>query len=212
MSVAVKICGVKTLDTISAAAQSGAHYIGLVFYPSSPRHVRLEQAQALLRQVPPNLLTVALCVDPEDTLLQELSRLERLDMLQLHGTETPRRIAALRAVWRKPVMKALPIARREDLTAATDYAPVVDQYLFDAKPHANSLPGGNGLAFDWQLLAGQNFKHPWMLAGGLTPENVSAAIKASGAKMVDVSSGVEDAPGHKSLTKIAAFCAAVKAA
>lgn len=212
MSAAVKICGVKTVEAIGAAAQSGAHYIGLVFHPSSPRHVRLEQAQALLRQLPPSLLAVALCVDPEDKLLQELARLERLDMLQLHGTETPRRIAALRAIWPKPVMKALPVARAEDLAAAASFAPVVDQYLFDAKPSAGGQPGGNGLAFDWQLLAGQNFPHPWMLAGGLTPDNVAAAVKASGAKMVDVSSGVEDAPGHKSLTKIAAFCAAAKAA
>lgn len=212
MSVAVKICGVKTLEAIGAATQNGAHYVGFVFFPRSPRHVRLEQAQALLRQVPPSLLAVALCVDPEDNLIAELAKLERLDMLQLHGAETPRRIAELRAQWRKPVMKALPIALAEDLAAANTYASVVDQYLFDAKAPAGAQPGGNGQAFDWQLLAGQSFKHPWMLAGGLTPENVGAAIAASGAKMVDVSSGVEDAPGHKSETKIAAFCAAAKAA
>lgn len=208
MRAAVKICGITEPHAINAAAQFGARSVGFVFYPRSLRAVTLEQARILLAAVPSTLKTVALCVDADDTLIAQLAKLERLDMLQLHGTETPRRVAAIRSIWNRAVMKALPIASADDCAAAALYAPLVDQFLFDAQPPAGGLPGGNALAFDWTLLAGKSFTRPWMLAGGLTPDNVGEAIGISGAQMVDVSSGVESSPGVKSIEKIAAFCRA----
>jgi phosphoribosylanthranilate isomerase len=193
---------------MNAAARFGARTVGFVFYPRSPRAVTLEQAKTLLSSVPSTLKTVALCVDADDTLIAQLAKLERLDMLQLHGAETPKRVAAIRSIWNRSVMKALPIATADDCTAAALYAPLVDLFLFDAKPPAGGLPGGNALAFDWKLLAGKSFTRPWMLAGGLTPDNVAEAIEISGAQMVDVSSGVESSPGVKSIEKITAFCRA----
>lgn len=208
MSVAVKICGITAAPAIHAAAQAGARYVGLVFYPPSPRAVTLPQARDLLQQIPNSLKSVALCVDPTDELLTELMALKRLDMLQLHGSETPRRVAAIKAHTNLPIIKALPIATAEDFDAAIPYGPLIDMFLFDAKPPPGALPGGNALAFDWRIMAGRSFPRPWMLAGGLTPDNIAEAIRISGAMMVDVSSGVEEAPGVKSPTKITAFCQA----
>ncbi len=208
MKTAVKICGIKEPETLHTAARHGARYAGFVLYPRSPRHITLEQMATLLQQAAPALRTVALCVDPDDDTLRQLAKLPRLDLLQLHGTETPQRIAAMRSIWPKAVMKALPIAASADLAAVTPYVPLVDQFLFDAKPPAGGLPGGNALAFDWRILAGQIVPRPWLLAGGLTPENVAEAVAISGAAQVDVSSGVESSPGVKDLAKIAAFCRA----
>lgn len=209
MSIAVKICGIREPAHLPVIAKAGARYVGFVLYPRSPRAVTLENLVNLLAQTPPSLETVALCVDPDDELLQRLAQMQRLDMLQLHGRETPQRVAAIRSLWQRPIMKALSVARAEDLAVANDYAPLVEQFLFDAKPPEGGLPGGNALAFDWQILAGRTFPKPWLLAGGLTPENVAQAIAISGAKQVDVSSGVEDAPGQKSADKIMAFCQSV---
>lgn len=206
MSIAVKICGISDPTHLPVIAKAGARYAGFVLYPRSPRAVTPEILANLLAQTPPGLQTVALCVDPDDELIQRLARLQGLAMLQLHGSESPQRVAAIRSLWQRPIMKALSVARVEDLSAAHNYAPLVDQFLFDAKPPEGGLPGGNALAFDWQILSGQSFPKPWMLAGGLTPENVAQAIAISGAKQVDVSSGVEDAPGKKSPDKIRAFC------
>lgn len=212
MTIAVKICGISEPAHLPIIAKAGARYVGFVLYPRSPRHVSIEVLAHLLTQTPPGLKTVALCVDPDDELVQRLARLPRLEMLQLHGGETPQRVAAIRSLWQRPIMKALSVARAEDLAVANDYAPLVEQFLFDAKPPEGGLPGGNALAFDWQILAGRTFPKPWLLAGGLTPENVAQAIAISGAKQVDVSSGVEDAPGQKSADKIMTFCQAARGA
>lgn len=208
MSAAVKICGIKEPETLHAVARYGARYAGFVLYPRSPRHLTIEQLAPLLAQAASSLRTVALCVDPDDDMLRQLARLPRLDMLQLHGDEQPQRVAAIRSICPKAVMKALPIATSADLAAVTPYLPLVEQFLFDAKPPSGGLPGGNALAFDWRILSGQVFQRPWLLAGGLTPENVAEAISISGATQVDVSSGVESGPGVKSVEKITAFCRA----
>lgn len=212
MTIAVKICGVSDPSHLPVIAKAGARYVGFVLYARSPRAVTLDTLNNLLAQTPPTLQTVALSVDPDDELIQRLARFPRLDMLQLHGRESPQRIAAIRSLWQRPIMKALSVARAEDLSAANAYAPLVEQFLFDAKPPEGGLPGGNALAFDWQILAGRSFPKPWLLAGGLTPDNVAQAIEISGAKQVDVSSGLEDAPGQKSADKIMAFCQAVRGA
>ncbi len=212
MSIAVKICGITEPAHLPIIAKAGARYVGFVLYPRSPRHVSLEELGNLLNQTPQSLKTVALCVDPDDELVQRLARLPRLDMLQLHGRETPQRVAALRALWQRPIMKAVSVSRAEDFVVTKDYAPLVEQFLFDAKPPEGGLPGGNALAFDWQILAGSTFPKPWLLAGGLTPDNVAQAVQISDAKQVDVSSGIEDTPGKKSVEKIMAFCRAAQGA
>jgi phosphoribosylanthranilate isomerase len=204
--IAIKICGITEPTALHAAAAAGARYVGLVFYPRSPRAVTVPQARDVLRQTPAGLQTVALCVDPDDALLAELATVAGLDMLQLHGAETPRRVAAIQTIIQRPILKALPVATAADFAPVASYAPLVAQFLFDAKPASGALPGGNALAFDWRLLAGRSFPRPWFLAGGLNPDNVAAAISISGATQVDVSSGVEDPPGHKHAGKIATFC------
>ena len=210
MSVAIKICGVNEPASVHAALRGGAQYIGFVLHGASPRAVDLHLASQLMAKIPSGINKVALLVDPTNDALMALQSLQ-FDLLQLHGAESPRRIAAIAAITALPLMKALPIATAEDFEAVADYAPLVAQFLFDAKPPGGAaLPGGNAQAFDWRLLAARSFPRPWMLAGGLTPSNVAAAITISGARMVDVSSGVEDRPGVKNCAKIAAFCAAVQ--
>ena len=205
----VKICGLRDAAMMQAAVDAGAGYIGLVFFPKSPRHVTLEQARAVALAVPPGIAKVALVVDADDATLDQLTQAVPLDMLQLHGGETPDRVAELRQRYGLPVMKALGIADESDLAAIADYAQVADQLLIDAKPPRDAaLPGGNGLSFDWRLIAGRRWPVPWMLAGGLTVENVAEAIALTGANQVDVSSGVESAPGVKDPQRIAAFCKA----
>ena len=205
----VKICGVRDIAMMQAAVDAGAGYVGLVFFPKSPRHVTLEQAQTVALAVPPGIAKVALVVDADDATLDQLTEAVPLDMLQLHGTETPDRVAELRQRYGLPVMKALGIADEGDLAAIADYAQAADQLLIDAKPPRDAaLPGGNGLSFDWRLIAGRRWPVPWMLAGGLTPENVAEAMALTGADQVDVSSGVESAPGVKEAGLIAAFCQA----
>lgn len=208
MSITVKICGLSTEASVETAVAAGADMIGFVFFPKSPRAVTFDQAAHLARFVHRPTEIVALLVDPDDaTIAQLLSRIP-VDRLQLHGTETPERCAAIRARFQKPVMKALGIATDDDLLRAQSYRNQIDDYLFDAKPARNApLPGGNGIAFDWNLLSGRNFAHPWMLSGGLTAATVAHAVRTSGARAVDVSSGVEQSPGIKDNAAIRSFIA-----
>ncbi|MDP5305742.1 phosphoribosylanthranilate isomerase [Paracoccus spongiarum] len=205
----VKICGLSAPDHVAAAVDAGARYVGLVFFPKSPRAVTPDRAAALAGAVPPGIARVGLFVDPDDALLQAVLATVPLDLIQLHGHETPDRVAAVRALTGLPVMKAVGIASAADLPALTDYGLVADMLLVDAKPPRDAvLPGGNGLAFDWRLLVGRRWLRPWLLAGGLTPQNVAEAIRLTGAQAVDVSSGVETAPGLKDPALIRDFVAA----
>lgn len=205
-----KICGLTTPDDVSATADAGAAYMGLVFFAKSPRNVMLDQARDLALAAPLGLAKVALLVDPDDAFLDAVTGQVAIDMLQLHGRETPDRVAEVRKRTGLPVMKAVGLRTADDLPAIDRYADVADQLLIDAKPPEGAdLPGGNGVGFDWRLIAGRKWSVPWMLAGGLTPENVAEAARLTGARQVDVSSGVEDAPGRKSAARIAAFCAAL---
>ncbi len=210
MTVAVKICGLNTAETIAAAVEGGAAYLGFNFYPKSPRAVTPETAARLAAAVPANVAKVALVVDAEDRLLDEVAEALSPDIFQLHGRETPERVAAIKARNGRRVMKALSIATEADVAAARAYEGVADLLMFDAKPPPGGLPGGNGLPFDWRLLKDSRWSVPWMLAGGLTPDNVAEAIRSTGATRVDVSSGVEDRPGVKSPEKIRRFLAAAR--
>lgn len=208
--VRVKICGLRSQADVEAVARAGAAYAGFVFFQKSPRNLTLPQAKALALAAPVGLAKVALVVDADDATLDAIVAEVPLDMLQLHGAETPGRVAEVRARYGLPVMKAVGVAGPDDLAALMDYSLVADQILVDAKPPKGAdLPGGNGLAFDWRLLVGRKWLRPWMLAGGLTAENVAEAVRLTGARQVDVSSGVESAPGVKDAAKIAAFVAAV---
>lgn len=205
----VKICGLRDPAHVAEAAAAGARYLGFVFFPRSPRAVTPAEAAALAADVPPGVARVGLFVDPDDALLDAVLAQVPLDMIQLHGRESPDRVAEVRAATGLPVMKAVGIAGPEDLPALTHYGLVADMLLVDAKPQPGAaLPGGNGLAFDWQLLRGRRLLRPWLLAGGLTPLNVAQAIRLTGALGVDVSSGVESAPGVKDSGLIRAFLAA----
>lgn len=209
---AVKICGLTAPDHVRAAADAGARYVGFVFFPKSPRHLEIETAAALAHLVPAGVAKVALTVNASDEELDGLVAGVPLDMLQLHGKESPARVAEIRARFGLPVMKAIGVADADDLAAIDLYSEVADQLLIDAKPPRNAdLPGGNGLAFDWRLLAGRKYwRRPWMLAGGLTPDNVAEAMRMTGARQVDVSSGVERAPGVKDGALIRAFVDAAR--
>ena len=211
MQTAIKFCGLTRPQDVHAAAEAGARYVGFVFFPKSPRNVTPDTARTLALEVPPGIAKVALTVDADDAALDNLIAKVPLDMLQLHGHETPARVAEVRARYGLPVMKALGIANAADLAQIDSYAEVADQLLIDAKPPEGAdLPGGNGLAFDWRLLAGRKYwTKPWMLAGGLTPENVGEAVRLTGARQVDVSSGVESAPGLKDAARMQAFAAAL---
>ncbi|MBF9022230.1 phosphoribosylanthranilate isomerase [Rhodobacterales bacterium FZCC0069] len=210
MSIPIKFCGLSQPADIVAAAEAGARYVGFVFFPKSPRAVSLTQARDLALAVPVGVAKVGLVVNPEDAFLDQLLAEVPLDILQLHGHETPTRVAGIRARTGLPVMKAIGIAEADDLGQIADYAAVSDQLLIDAKPPKNAdLPGGNGLSFDWRLLAGRRWPVPWMLAGGLTPDNVRLAVQMTGAQQVDVSSGVESRAGVKDPTLIHAFADAV---
>jgi phosphoribosylanthranilate isomerase len=209
--VRVKICGLRTTADVAAAARAGAAYAGFVFFPKSPRYLTIEAAQALALAAPEGLCKVALTVDADDAALEAILEAVPLDMLQLHGSETPERVAAVKARFGLPVMKAMGVAADGDLAGLMEMSLAADQLLIDAKPPRGAdLPGGNGLAFDWRLLVGRKWLRPWMLAGGLTTENVTQAVRLTGARQVDVSSGVESAPGVKDAGKIAAFVEAAQ--
>ena len=204
--IRVKICGLKTPEALAAAVEAGAGYVGFVFFEKSPRHLNIDTARDLAIEVPMGIAKVALTVDASDALLDEITDSVPLDMLQLHGAETPERVRELRARFGLPVMKAVGIAEAADVAKLDLYAGVADQLLVDAKPPKGGvLPGGNGLSFDWRLIANRRWPVPWMLAGGLTPENLAEAIALTGARQVDVSSGVESAPGVKDADLIRRF-------
>ncbi|WP_378944585.1 phosphoribosylanthranilate isomerase [Paracoccus sp. R86501] len=205
----VKICGLSQPSHVHAAVEAGVRFVGFVFFPKSPRAVTAEMAAELSKLVPVGVAQVGLFVNPDDTLLQEVLSKVPLDIIQLHGSETPERVTEVKVLTGLPVMKAVGISGPDDLPALTDYGLVADMLLVDAKPPKGAdLPGGNGLAFDWRLLVGRHWLRPWMLAGGLTPENVAEAVRLTGAPVVDVSSGVELAPGVKELQLVADFVAA----
>jgi phosphoribosylanthranilate isomerase len=213
MSVLVKICGLTTLPTLDAALQAGADMVGLVFFAKSPRNVSLEVAAQLAARARGRARIVALTVNADDAALAGIVGAVEPDLLQLHGCESPERVAEVRARFGRPVIKAVPVAVRDDLAAVPPFAAVADMLLFDAKPPpAASLPGGNGLAFDHRLVAGLDPGVPVMLSGGLDPATVAQAIGLVKPAAVDVSSGVETAPGDKDPAKIRAFVAAARTA
>lgn len=204
-----KICGLTTPEALDAAVVGEAPFVGFVVFPKSPRHLPPDRLAALLERARGRAQTVIVTVDADDAALAEIGRLKP-DWIQLHGAESPRRVSEARRFAQRGAIKALGIARAEDFAAAAAFEPVADMLLFDAKPPPGGLPGGNALAFDWGILAGRRFSRPWFLSGGLTPENVREAITASGASLVDVSSGVESAPGLKDPLRIAQFLAATR--
>ncbi|WP_136683611.1 phosphoribosylanthranilate isomerase [Falsirhodobacter xinxiangensis] len=205
--IRVKICGLRTEADMAAVAAAGAHYAGLVFFAKSPRHLTIPEARALAFAAPAGLAKVALVVDADDAALDSIVDQVPLDMLQLHGSESPARVAEVRARYGLPVMKAIGVADEGDLADLLEMSLAADQLLIDAKPTVD-LPGGNGIAFDWRLVGRRRWLKPWMLAGGLTPENVAEAIRLTNVRQVDVSSGVESARGVKDHAKIAAFARA----
>ncbi|WP_417250572.1 phosphoribosylanthranilate isomerase [Celeribacter sp.] len=212
MDTRVKICGLRTPDAVSAAVEAGAQYVGFVFFPKSPRNVDIETARALALDVPVGVAKVALVVNASDEELDRLTGEVPIDMLQLHGSESLERVAEVRDRFGLPVMKAVGVSEPRDVQALDAYGMVADQLLVDAKPPKNgALPGGNGLSFDWRLISKRGWNAPWMLAGGLTVDNVVQAVQMTGAKQVDLSSGVESAPGVKDPAKIRAFMAALRA-
>lgn len=212
MVTEVKICGIRTLPALEAAITAGADYFGLVFYPRSPRNVTLAKAAQLAERARGRIKCVALVVDADDALIETIATKVRPDLIQLHGKETPERAAAIRRHAGCPLIKAISVAKPGDADRAKDYKRAADLIVFDAKPvDADALPGGNGLSFDWRLLAGRSRKMRYMLSGGLNPENVSEAIRLTGAAIVDVSSGVEVAPGKKQAGLIRRFVKAAKA-
>jgi phosphoribosylanthranilate isomerase len=213
MSVAAKICGLSSGEAVKAAVVGGAAYLGFVFYPPSPRAVTPAKAALLCAAVPTGISRVGLFVDADDDTIGAVLAETQIDVLQFHGHESPERVAAAKLRFARPVMKSVAIAGPEDVLNAARYEEVVDLLLFDAKPprRPDALPGGNGLAFDWSLIAGRSWRREWMLSGGLTAELLPDAVRISGATVVDVSSGVESRPGEKDLDKISAFLAAARA-
>lgn len=206
MTAGVKICGLTTPQTLDVALDGGAAFVGAVIFPRSPRHIEPAAAATLFARARGRASVVAVVVDPDDALLSEIAATLKPDLIQLHGSETPARAEQVRVLTSAGIIKALPIRTHEDFAPAVAWEPFVDHLMFDAKPVEGSvLPGGVGARFDWSLLADRAFRQPWFLAGGLEPDNVAEAIRISGAPLVDVSSGVESAPGVKDASRIAAF-------
>lgn len=212
MSVQVKICGITEPHTLQAAIESGARFIGLVFYPPSPRHVSFDTAWTLARMIPTGVRVVGLFVDPDDALLDKIATGIQMDMIQLHGNESAGRVAEINARYNIPVMKAIRVASEDDLAQLEGYEAAADWLLFDAKPANADLPGGTGERFDWTILAQRSFKKPWMLSGGLTLDNVVEALTLLSPTALDVSSGVESSRGIKDANKIKAFIQTAKQA
>lgn len=206
MALFTKICGITDPVALETALEFEADMLGFVFFPPSPRNLSLEAAVTLLDQVPSGTDRVGLFVDPSNDQLDAILGKARLDLLQLHGDETPERCRAITIYFGLPLIKAIKVSGPEDIEQARAYEDIVDWLLFDARPPKGATrPGGNGQAFDWDMLKGQSFKRPWLLSGGLTPDNLEEAVRRSGASAVDVSSGVESAPGKKDPAKIRAF-------
>lgn len=213
MSVAAKICGLSSAAAVAAAVEGGARYLGFVFYPPSPRAVDPAAAARLGAAAPAGILKVGLFVDAADEAIAAVLDRAPLDLLQFHGHESPEQVAAARRRFGRPIIKAVALAGPQDLATAERYQEAADLLLFDARPPPRpaALPGGNGLAFDWGLLAGRSWRVPWMLSGGLTAATLAEAVRISGAAIVDVSSGVERRPGVKDPALIRAFLAAARA-
>lgn len=206
MTVQAKICGLNDPAGVDAAAQGGAAFMGFVFFPRSPRAVTPETAAPLIARAPKGIVRVGLVVDADDATLRRIVDVAKVDMLQLHGGETPERVAEIKRAFKLPAMKALPVSSAADIDGAAAYEEVADRLMFDARPPKDATrPGGNAVSFDWSLLKGRRFRRPWILAGGLNAANVAEAVALSGADTVDVSSGVEDAPGRKNPEKILEF-------
>lgn len=213
MSAIVKICGLREAEHVDAAVDAGAGMTGFVFFEPSPRNIAVADAAALTARVPAGVRKVALTVDADDDFLRAIVDDAGVDTLQLHGAETIERVRHVRETFGLPVIKAIPISTADDVAAAHAYEGHADMLLFDAKPPQDATrPGGNAEAFDWTLLQSAGFRVPWLLAGGLDAGNVAEATRISGARMVDVSSGVEDAPGQKNTQKIRDFIAAAQGA
>jgi phosphoribosylanthranilate isomerase len=210
--VKVKICGVRTPEVVEAAVAAGADYLGIVFFPGSPRNVTLAEAALLTKAAAGRIATVAVLVDPDDALIEDVLAIAGPDLLQLHGREDPERLAAIKARFGVPVIKAIQIASPADVAIAERYWHSADILLFDAKMEQGSVPGGAGKTFDWRVLETVKRRRPFALSGGLTPENVGEAIRLTGAVMVDVSSGVERARGHKDAELVRRFIRAAKEA
>ena len=213
MSIAAKICGLSTAAAVATAVAEGAAFVGFIFYPPSPRAISAEKAAELCAGTPRTVARVGTFVDADDDAIASVLEAAPIDILQFHGNESPARVADAQARFARPVMKAVSIAGAEDVAASIQYEDVADMLLFDAKPprRPDALPGGNGLAFDWGLIAGRSWRRPWMLSGGLSAELLPEAVRISGATILDVSSGVESRPGVKDIGKIRAFMAAVRA-
>ncbi|MGB0920448.1 MAG: phosphoribosylanthranilate isomerase [Alphaproteobacteria bacterium] len=211
MSVEVKICGIRTQEAMDAALENEVDYVGLNFYPPSPRFITPKDAAKLVANVPELVVTTGLVVDPSDEMLEVILKTVQIDLLQLHGSETPDRVDEIREKFEISIAKALPVATKEDMRTALDYEDHVDLLIFDAKPPKQAkpgrevLPGGNGEAFDWQIMQDVSLECAWMLSGGLTPANVVGAVELTNAEAVDVSSGVENKFGEKDPELIAAF-------
>ncbi|WP_134498598.1 phosphoribosylanthranilate isomerase [Microvirga pakistanensis] len=214
MNTLIKICGLSTPETLAVALDAGADMVGFVRFPKSPRHVTLDLGHRLSLQARGRAQRVVLLVNPDDEELAQAVEAINPDLIQLHGSETPERVAELRSMVRRPVMKALGVAEERDLEALASYAKASEHILLDAKPPrtADALPGGNGVAFDWKLLKGLDPALPVMLSGGLNPDNVAEAIRLTKPKAVDVSSGVESGPGLKDPARIEAFVRAARTA
>ncbi|RZJ39816.1 MAG: phosphoribosylanthranilate isomerase [Brevundimonas sp.] len=205
-----KICGLTTPETLDAALTGGAAFVGAVVFPKSPRHIDPLHAATLFARARGRAQVVAVTVDADDALLTEIALILKPDLIQLHGSETPGRATQVRTLTGAGIIRALSVRTAADIDAAQVWEPVADHLMFDARPPEGSvLPGGVGASFDWTLLAGRSFHRPWFLAGGLDPANVAGAVRISGAPLVDVSSGVESAPGVKDPARIAAFLHAV---
>jgi phosphoribosylanthranilate isomerase len=213
MSYLVKICGISEEKGLRAAVDAGADFVGFVHFPKSPRHVTLARAAELSGLLPDNIASVVVLVDPDDALLKDIATIVSPKYLQLHGKETPARVADIRTQYpNQKLIKAISVSHESDIVDAHHYESFVDVLMFDTKaPEGAALPGGNGISFNWNILKGFKKNLPWMLSGGLTAENIAEAIRTSGAKMVDVSSGVESQPGVKDTGKIQQFIKAAKA-
>jgi len=208
MAIDVKICGINSIEALDAAVDGGAKMLGFVFFNKSPRVVTRDEARDLLARVPEGITKVALMVEPDDSKAHSIGRQLPFDMIQLHGSESVERVAELKTITGLSAMKAVGIEGSDDIARAHAYEEVCERILLDAKPPKGAaLPGGNALSFDWTLIADEKWLKPWLLAGGLNADNLAEAVKTSGASFVDVSSGVEDAPGQKSVQKIRAFLA-----
>lgn len=213
MSAHAKICGLTTPGALDAALAGGAAFVGAVVFPKSPRHIEPLHGATLFERARGRAKVVAVTVDADDALLTGIALILKPDLIQLHGHETPEQAGRVRMLTGAGIIKVLPIRSHEDFAEAEAWEPFVDHLMFDARPpEGSALPGGVGARFDWALLSDRAFRHPWFVAGGLTPDNVAHAIRVSGAPLVDVSSGVETAPGVKDPALIAAFLEAARSA